>query len=143
MSKVVIADKYQCPKMDGKYSKEHKKLVRKGAKVTQDYVDRINDEDNGAFYVVDHEATEANHAKRNQRGMLQGLPKLEIVGASNKPAPSKTNEATAKPKLADLRLAYPNISASSVDKFLEKVAEFEKANAATGGGRLTSPPTED
>lgn len=62
--KIVIASLYSCAHVEGSFDKEHAKLQRENAKVSQYSVDSINGntEINGKFYVVHDELTKLYHA---------------------------------------------------------------------------------
>jgi hypothetical protein len=59
MSKIVVADLYQLAMIDGRPSKEHKKLIRPKVKVQENWVDHTNEnwESTARIYVVDEVAT--------------------------------------------------------------------------------------
>jgi|WetSurMetagenome_2_1015567.scaffolds.fasta_scaffold65635_2 hypothetical protein len=65
MSKIIVADLYQLAILDGKFSKEHTKLLRKGAKVEESYFKQVNSnsEDSGKLYILDKEATKEYNEK--------------------------------------------------------------------------------
>lgn len=157
MNKVIIADRYQVPLLDGKYQAEHKILKRKGMKVTQEYIDRLNDQNNGVLFILDEEATAKNQEQRDikngmridkkERRALDGGKVLDAIidraagTVTTKVMEPKQENKPAKPKLADLREQYPLIKAASVDAFLKKIAELKTVK--TEGERMTSAPDDD
>jgi len=115
MLDIVVADKYRMPKLEGKFSKAQQKLVRKGAKVTKDYIDRMNaqSKQNGVYYVIDKAATkawEAKHLKQlaarkeAKRKAKQGIDILNKAideaknqeGAAAEPEPEPSTETTTE-----------------------------------------------
>ena len=156
MSNVVIADKYQCPRIDGKFMKEHKVLKRKGLKTTVDYVEEMNSANNGMLLIIDEEATEQNRkAREEQQAERLAKKQLKSLGGGHvldalinraagkvvepktEKAPKVEKEKDGKPSLKELRLQYPAIKATSVDKFLEEVAKLE-----TPSERKTQQPED-
>jgi hypothetical protein len=84
MSKIVVADLYQLAMIDGKTSKEHKKLIRKGVKVQEDWVNSTNDnwQDTSKVYEIDKKATEEYYAKSAETNELRTREK-ELKQAAN------------------------------------------------------------
>jgi hypothetical protein len=84
MSKIVVADLYQLAMMDGKPSKDHKKLVRKGVKVQKDWVDKINENwaDTSKVYEIDMKATEKYYEESQKANELRDKEK-ELKQAAN------------------------------------------------------------
>lgn len=60
---IVVANKYRLVRIDGKFTKDGKILVKENVKLTQDWVDRISDNwiTSGQVYVVDEAKTKDWH----------------------------------------------------------------------------------
>ena len=74
-SRMVVADLYMMPRINGKFSVENKVLQRKGMKVLPSYVDEINSQDNNKMFVIDKEATELLHLAQAEKHAKQELQK--------------------------------------------------------------------
>ncbi len=61
----------------------------------------------------------------------------KVVEPKTEKAPKIEKEKSDKPSLKELRLQYPTIKATSVDKFLEEVAKLE-----TPSERKTQQPED-
>jgi len=69
--------------------------------------------------------TDAESLARQSGGRSTSMFRYVEVKKAEKPT-KKEDEVDAKPKLADLRIQYPDIKATSVDAFLAKVEELKK-----------------
>lgn len=78
---IVVADLFQLQRVNGKFSTEHKILSHPSQKVTNNYVDEINDNshESGKFYVINVEATKKNKADREEH-----LKALELEDEASK-----------------------------------------------------------
>lgn len=62
---ILVVDKYQAPRVDGKYDLKNARLIRPGMKVPAGYVEDVNEstEANGMFLKVDEKATKERDEK--------------------------------------------------------------------------------
>lgn len=74
-SRMVVADLYVLPRINGKPSVENKVLQRKGMKVLPNYIDEINSQDNNKMFVIDEQATELLHVAQSEKHAKQELQK--------------------------------------------------------------------
>lgn len=95
MSKIVVADLYQLLMLDGKPSKDHKKIKRENVKVQASFVEATNKnwQDTALLYVVDEKKTKEYYAKCDETNDLRRREKdlqqaanvnvlKEVVGAA-------------------------------------------------------------
>jgi hypothetical protein len=142
MSKTVVADHYEMIRVNGTYSKENNRLVRKGMKVLQTYVNdtNANTKHNGKNFIVDQEATEKfyeyqekKNAERQLKASTQGITAESLINAlvgskeAVKVAPKKEDiEGDLRSiSLKDLRLLHKDIKATSVEAFVLQIEEKE------------------
>lgn len=164
MTKQVIADLYQVPKVNGKYNPDHKILKRRGVKVSRDYAEMRNQEENGVLYIIDEVATQKNHdAKKdhtaNRHAKLNfsrdlNRAKLGVVFSANTPNTSTSTtdgESWRNGKAAELLSYAQSIgfdcklkAQSGAKKILAEIDAFiAEQQSNEGEGRKTNPPTED
>ena len=81
---IVVANLYKLFHRDGVFHKDQKDLVRKGAKVTREYVEsnNANWEDNGKWYEIDEEATAENQLQREME-LEERNNRIELKRASD------------------------------------------------------------
>lgn len=109
--KIVVADLYQLQRMNGKFTVQHKTLVHPKQKVTESYVNEINEnsEENGRFYIIDEEATKKNHEAREQhmkalemREQAAKITPEAILGALSNSAKKEVKEPKTEKVVDDL-----------------------------------------
>lgn len=80
---IVVANKYKLAILDGKFSVEHKKLVRKNMKVSEDYVKTLNNaKESGVFFEVLEKETAEFYKKLEQKEKHQ-IESREIKRAAD------------------------------------------------------------
>lgn len=139
MSLNVVADHLQIPREGGKYLGKGK-LVRKGMKVSQNYVDTINENTstNGKLMVVDVEATEAfrkeqaeNNAKRSIDAETSKLDPAALIAAFMSAGQVKSEPVKVE-------------KAPKAEKVLKVVKSEESENSEKAPeSRLTQKPEEE
>ena len=95
--KIQVYDYYQLMTDEkGKFTKEQKKILRKGAKVPDDYVEEINANSlqSGKMYILDKEAT----LKFNNDNKPKEAKAVKKVVSDTNPKPKKAKAKAKKPK---------------------------------------------
>ena len=84
--RIVVADQYQLARLNNEFTKEHKTLLRKGMKVTDEWVNQNNDnfKDSGLLFIVDEKATDAYYATGQRQLQVKAeIKEIEAAKAAN------------------------------------------------------------
>jgi hypothetical protein len=82
---MVVASLYQLAKMNGKFVKENKQVLREKVVLAKEYVDRINatSDESGKLYVVDAKATEKYYDDAEKKGSKTEKDKEPEAGTNS------------------------------------------------------------